>query len=410
MALEQYLNFFESQNSLEIHLMDLQLFTTYCRDLRNVCATGGFKAQNDIATCSGLIEICFNIMQKFYLNSEVEKYQKPLHMGIQLIGNLIVGHSKNKAFIWLKYFNILRGWTFNEDLKTRNYCEMIIYNLILDIHDVEEHICRDTELLERFILDATNEFEFACFIMEKITANNLKIIYENVSEEKRLNLLTVVRKSLTENYTYLSTSAVNFIKGTTQHCMERVITTDEIPLIEANIAVELLNIISNLSYNSQYKTLLQNDSAFVTLILDKLSAVHKMGLESINAFTPVTKLEEVESTDPHPLHFVRGLLIRIIGNLCYKNKIIQDKVREMNGIYVILDCCKYDAKNPFIMQWSILAVANLCYNNLENQLVIRAMPIDYTKLIKNKKNCNQLEKIEESIVFTDDSESPLNKK
>lgn len=51
-----------------------------------------------------------------------------------------------------------------------------------------------------------------------------------------------------------------------------------------------------------------------------------MGLESVNVFAPVTQLEKMESTDNHPLHLIKGLLIRIIGNLCYKSKIIQDTV------------------------------------------------------------------------------------
>ncbi|XP_073990663.1 ataxin-10 isoform X2 [Rhodnius prolixus] len=324
MDAEQCLNFFKSQHSLEINLMDLELITTNFRDLRNLCATKGFKAQSDIASCPGLVEICLNIMRTLYFNSDVEKYQKPFNIGIQFIGNLLVGHSINKANIWIKYFNDLRNWTFNENLKTRNYCEMIIYNLMLDIEDVEEHICKDTELLERFILDATNELEFACFIMEKIIANNLQIIYENITNDECLRLLQIVNKCLTENHSYLSINAVSFIKETTQQYLEKVIKIDAVPFIEANIAAEFLKMTSNLSYNPQYKSLLQSDSPFITFILAKLSAVHKMGLESVNVFAPVTQLEKMESTDNHPLHLIKGLLIRIIGNLCYKSKIIQD--------------------------------------------------------------------------------------
>lgn len=88
--------------------MDLELITTNFRDLRNLCATKGFKAQSDIASCPGLVEICLNIMRTLYFNSDVEKYQKPFNIGIQFIGNLLVGHSINKANIWIKYFNDLR--------------------------------------------------------------------------------------------------------------------------------------------------------------------------------------------------------------------------------------------------------------------------------------------------------------
>jgi len=42
-------------------------------------------------------------------------------------------------------------------------------------------------------------------------------------------------------------------------------------------------------------------------------------------------------------------LIRLIGNLCYKNKDNQDKVSELDGIPLILDSCSIDDSNPCIL-------------------------------------------------------------
>ena len=66
-------------------------------------------------------------------------------------------------------------------------------------------------------------------------------------------------------------------------------------------------------------------------------------------------------------------LIRFIGNLCCKHRDNQDQVREIEGIPLILDCSPIDFKNPLILQWTILAIRNLCENNLENQDLIRSM-------------------------------------
>ncbi|KAK9891121.1 hypothetical protein WA026_013440 [Henosepilachna vigintioctopunctata] len=52
---------------------------------------------------------------------------------------------------------------------------------------------------------------------------------------------------------------------------------------------------------------------------------------------------------------------------------MQDLVREAEVIPVLLDCCNIDARNPLIMQWVILAIRNLCENNLNNQAVIAGM-------------------------------------
>ena len=46
------------------------------------------------------------------------------------------------------------------------------------------------------------------------------------------------------------------------------------------------------------------------------------------------------------------------------------KVRDCSGIELLLDCSPPDAKNPMITQWVILAIQNLCQNNLENQKVV----------------------------------------
>ncbi|KAJ3648841.1 hypothetical protein Zmor_020613 [Zophobas morio] len=75
----------------------------------------------------------------------------------------------------------------------------------------------------------------------------------------------------------------------------------------------------------------------------------------------------------HPAFGFKADLIRIIGNLCWKNRTMQDLVREAELIPVVLECCNMDARNPFIMQWSILAVRNLCENNLENQKIIAGL-------------------------------------
>ena len=46
------------------------------------------------------------------------------------------------------------------------------------------------------------------------------------------------------------------------------------------------------------------------------------------------------------------------------------KVRECNGIELIMDCSPLDIRNPVITQWVVVAVRYLCENNLENQNVI----------------------------------------
>ncbi|KAK5576124.1 hypothetical protein RB653_007265 [Dictyostelium firmibasis] len=68
-------------------------------------------------------------------------------------------------------------------------------------------------------------------------------------------------------------------------------------------------------------------------------------------------------------------LIRILGNLSYKNRGNQDEIRELGGIEIILNHCRFDVNNPYIKEWSVFAIRNLCDDNLENQHLIENLKI-----------------------------------
>jgi len=67
---------------------------------------------------------------------------------------------------------------------------------------------------------------------------------------------------------------------------------------------------------------------------------------------------------------VKRDLIRIIGNLCYRNKQCKAQVRDLGGIPLILNYCKLDAYNPYIKEWGIMAIRNICEDDLENQKIL----------------------------------------
>ncbi|GIY72829.1 hypothetical protein CDAR_207731, partial [Caerostris darwini] len=107
-----------------------------------------------------------------------------------------------------------------------------------------------------------------------------------------------------------------------------------------------------------------------------LKCIHLLGKEGSNAFSSVQDLKHhtdsqlKEEMSYHPFYGFKRNLIRLIGNVCYGYKDNQDIVRNLDGIPLILDCCKFDAKNPYIIQWCILAIRNLLENNLENQAIV----------------------------------------
>ncbi|CAG8590089.1 6698_t:CDS:10 [Diversispora eburnea] len=68
---------------------------------------------------------------------------------------------------------------------------------------------------------------------------------------------------------------------------------------------------------------------------------------------------------------IKREIIKIIGNMSYENKIVQEEVRKMGGIPLILNQCNIDDNNP--CNYAILALRNLLIDNLDNQKLIKEL-------------------------------------
>ncbi|KAI8800249.1 spinocerebellar ataxia type 10 protein domain-containing protein [Cladochytrium replicatum] len=62
--------------------------------------------------------------------------------------------------------------------------------------------------------------------------------------------------------------------------------------------------------------------------------------------------------------------VRVIGNVSYGCQCVQDEVRRLGGLILVLELCNYDESNPYIREHAIFAIRNLCEANTENQNVI----------------------------------------
>merc|ERR1739838_575204 len=80
--------------------------------------------------------------------------------------------------------------------------------------------------------------------------------------------------------------------------------------------------------------------------------------------------KDSEIIEDSPINGFKCNLVRLIGNLTYRNKANQDEVRECDGIEIILDCSPIDLRNPMITQWVVVATRNLCENKPANQELI----------------------------------------
>ncbi|KAG0046810.1 hypothetical protein BGZ89_005187 [Linnemannia elongata] len=70
-------------------------------------------------------------------------------------------------------------------------------------------------------------------------------------------------------------------------------------------------------------------------------------------------------------------IVRLIGNLAYRSRHVQDRIRSCNGLIVMLSQCNIDDANPYLREYAILAMKNILTGNPQNQALIEELqPIE----------------------------------
>ena len=109
-------------------------------------------------------------------------------------------------------------------------------------------------------------------------------------------------------------------------------------------------------------------------LVDTLKTIQLLGKSADSShFKTLSQLKQMSESDKESQNPVFGFkrnIIRMIANLVHKCPQMQDWIRELDGIPLILDSCNIDAKNPYIMQWSIFAIRNIVENNASNQRLL----------------------------------------
>lgn len=109
-------------------------------------------------------------------------------------------------------------------------------------------------------------------------------------------------------------------------------------------------------------------------------------LRALEVFIPRIKpgLEAPTDSDIIPFPYLKRDLVRLLGVLSFEDKSIGDRVREVEGVEVILGLCVTDERNPCtwtlsiflttdLREHALFAVKNLMYGNEDNQDILRKM-------------------------------------
>ncbi|XP_004589774.3 ataxin-10 [Ochotona princeps] len=361
----------------------LQLITECFRCLRNACIECSLN-QNSIRNLD-TIRVAVDLVLLFReLRAEQEALLTAFRCGLQFLGNIASRNEDSQAVVWMHAFPELFISCLNHpDRKIVAYSSMILFTSLNAgrISDLEENLNIAINVIEAHQKQPESEWPFLIITDHFLKSPELvQAMYSKLSNQERVTFLDVVLAKLMAEELLAPDEVTAFLRHaellagsfvdqcrTVLKLMSESDTEDE----EVLATVRLLDVLCEMTANTELVGYLQVYPGLLEKVIDLLRLVHVAGKDTRDLFSTSGSVDtgEVSSAaDGFKSH-----LIRLIGNLCYKNKDNQDKVNQLDGIPLILDSCRIDNDNPFLTQWVVYAIRNLTEDNIQNQDLIAKM-------------------------------------
>lgn len=396
----------KSFNSNKLRVIDCIIKVTFCscgcsqvidsrtivenlfRSLRNACVHNA-NNQRGIVTYekmySTLVNLVYGMLLRVYQGPSNEDRLVALRCGVQFLGNLSAGNDAPKAIVWKTLMTDLNlvSMLGHSDSKIRRFSCMTFFNCLSEpvrkefLSNDEKSPQVINKLLSCFKND---EIEWSLYSMEffiedeifmdkvysKLELMDRHIVMDIILERFAKHIANYVCRIPAETVLFLVDNLIKMVK----FCLNKPSNQS----VEDLDPVETMKHFEALCYASllpEFSDIIKKNSYLLELLLLLLKTVHFLGKEGKNDFSPIENLRSLTEQDENiaksPFYGLKCVLIRLIANMCHESQTNQNIVRETSGIELILDCCNLDARNPFIIQWCILAVRNLMQNNFENQ-------------------------------------------
>ncbi|XP_075066445.1 ataxin-10 [Mixophyes fleayi] len=356
------------------------------RCLRNTCVQCP-RNQNTIRNM-GLIEESVSLIKVFSTSDTLqESCLMAFRCGLQFLGNVAGGNQDSQNSIWKHAFpHLFLNCLTHEDDKVSAYSSMVLFscmredrmgefmepaNLRVALSAVTAYGKRpDAEWLHLIVTDRF----LRC-------PELVKQMYGMECHADRVTLLELIIAKLSEK-SPLSEGEVRSLQSIAEFLCEcfqnqcravlKLAAPGDGEEQEAVVVVRLLDLLCEMTSNNEHFTCLQSCPGLLDTAVDTLRLIHLAGKQSKNVFTSVHTMSLGENLTHAAVGF-KAHLIRLIANLCYKNKDNQDKIYQLEGIPLILDNCSIDDNNPFVNQWAVYAIRNLTDRNEKNQELIAGM-------------------------------------
>ncbi|XP_053751361.1 ataxin-10 isoform X1 [Panthera pardus] len=369
----------------------LQLITECFRCLRNACIECSVN-QNSIRNLD-TIGVAVDLILLFReLRVEQESLLTAFRCGLQFLGNIASRNEDSQSVVWVHAFPELFLSCLNHpDKKIVAYSSMILFTSLNSerMKELEENLNIAIDVVEAHQRQPESEWPFLIITDHFLKSPELvKAMYAKMSNQERVTLLDLMiakivgDEPLTKDDIPVFLSHAELIASTFVNQCKIVLkltseqhADDE----EALATIRLLDVLCEMTANTDLLSYLQVFPGLLERVIDLLRLIHVAGNDTTNIFS-TSGCVKAEGDVSNVAEGFKSHLIRLIGNLCYKNKDNQDKVNELDGIPLILDSCSIDDSNPYsftllpvLTQWVVYAIRNLTEDNSQNQDLIAKM-------------------------------------
>nr|XP_002187678.5 ataxin-10 isoform X2 [Taeniopygia guttata] len=364
----------------------LLLIAECFRCLRNACVECA-KNQHVLRNL-GLISTSVHLIKLLHgIQIKEELLLTALRCSLQFLGNIAAGNGDSQNSIWKCAFPdlFLTCLTYSDE-KIVTYCCMVLFTC-LNSERVRELLDPQNLTVAHHVLrvykeQLDSEWSFLIVTEHLLKCPELvKALYAKLSNQERVTLLELMMVKVSDKNSVSSEEMNVFVRHADflADCFQeqcgavlKFTAAADVEDEEALVTIRLLDVLCEMTSNNSQLEHLQAFPGLLETAVDTLRLTHLAGKQAVNIFTAthaVTGQEEIS----HPAVGFKSHLIRLIGNLCYKNKENQDKVYDLDGISLILDNCSIDDNNPFVSQWAVYAIRNLTEQNEQNQTLIAQM-------------------------------------
>ncbi|XP_054162356.1 ataxin-10-like [Oppia nitens] len=405
-------------NCLLTHEECRQVLTQLFRLLRN-SLVDCFANKMQIITNGSILETSFSIFNQLISNYKSIETLDTIDAGInrkdliqtmkcclQFFGNLLSGlndtnqdliHIKDKLWSLFAFDLFSYLLDFKGDDSIILISSMILYsclhknlNIMVKIFEKNEDLTKILNILDLLLKVIHNSGSEWCLWTLQLffSCNNfMTYFYNRFQIQQKILILDIMYEFIKSdkqfNANNLNDNNIDYLCQLFKQDISNIYEIDSQTndnQIQEEIKYKTIHVSKMLSVLCEITTIeplllrLQCDRQLLECLVHTLKTIQLLSKTQENShFKEIPHLRQINESDceaQNPVFGFKRDLIRIIGNLVFKCQQMQDWVREFDGIPVILDCCNIDAKNPYIMQWSIFAIRNIVEGNDTNQQLL----------------------------------------